>query len=867
MLQNFHYDPDLVEEIAANFDLRKPNKDALTALTERLSGDYDPQTPLVLDMATGAGKTYLMAAFIEYLRRLGHTNVLIVTPGLVVQHKTLGNFTAGHPKYIAGAALPARVITPENYGSQLQDTLHDQDLGGEPRSDIYVFNIQQLIAPASLEGSTTKGTDATRRGIRKYNEFVGVLYDELEAMDDLVVIADEHHLYGETAKAFNAAIKDLHPAATIGLTATADAGDDVIYRYPLHQAIKDKHIKVPVIAYRKGGYGEQKEDQQLRDAVSLLRGKEKVYEAYLAANPDAKRVRPLLFVVCSDIDSATDVAERLRSNRFFNNSTAVLQVDSDHMSPQTESLLENLDRPDTPVRAVVSVNKLKEGWDVKNIAVMVTLRAMDSEILTQQTMGRGLRLPFGKWVDDPAINELDIVAHESFRKLLDSENVLRSFGLTDAIPEGNDPGEVVVPDGLDENEVSAGSDATEQSTSETDTSTSGTVTPAPEPTTPKPKPVGPEDVDKVTEVELGGRGGVRARQIGGDEPGDIEPSPDPVERVRVAVQPQFAGKTFVFPRTMMRRDDRPFELIDITDAEIEEAARTITTQSDRMERYALAADVAERRILTQMRLQAEVDSMLTDVEKVKDALFARLFSQNGITQSAANLADAKSRIIPLLVSSAPITDWTEKARSSAVAALTELVEKKTKEYVSKLNVLIDFDPLVLPISDSYYLAPGAELHDQNRVRSRADFTPRQHYGPWMTSMFTSETFDSYSGEFKLAELLDKDPEIVWWKRLYRCEGASIAYTISNDYYPDFAAMDADSRLWIIEGKSDQGKDDAVVQMKKEAAEKTIRRMHTHPEFSGKLYGYLIGYESMIAGSDSWKELVDKAKPAITRVYG
>ena len=47
----------------------------------------------------------------------------------------------------------------------------------------------------------------------------------------------------------------------------------------------------------------------------------------------------------------------------------------------------------------MSVNKLKEGWDVKNIAVVVTLRAMSSEVLTQQTMGRGLRLPFGRYTD------------------------------------------------------------------------------------------------------------------------------------------------------------------------------------------------------------------------------------------------------------------------------------------------------------------------------------------------------------------------------------------------------------------------------------------------------------------------------------
>ncbi|MCF1694548.1 hypothetical protein [Corynebacterium argentoratense] len=37
---------------------------------------------------------------------------------------------------------------------------------------------------------------------------------------------------------------------------------------------------------------------------------------------------------------------------------------------------------------IVSVNKLREGWDTKRIAVMCTLRTMGSEVLTQQVMGR-----------------------------------------------------------------------------------------------------------------------------------------------------------------------------------------------------------------------------------------------------------------------------------------------------------------------------------------------------------------------------------------------------------------------------------------------------------------------------------------------
>lgn len=852
MIPNFYADTDLIEEVSSGFALRETNKRALAVLVERLAGDYDPQVPLVMDMATGAGKTYLMAAFIECLRRLGYANVLIVTPGLVVQHKTLGNFTAGHPKYIEGSGLPAKVVTPDNYISQLQESIHDQYLGGEIRSNIYVFNIQQLIAPASLDGSTIEGKDASRRGIRKYNEFVGVLYDDLAAMDDLVVIADEHHLYGPSAKAFHQAIKDLHPAATIGLTATADARDEVIFRYPLYQAISDEHVKMPIIAYRKGGYGELGEHQQLRDAVSLLRGKEKAYEAYLAANPDARRVHPLLFVVCSDIDHASEVSEKLRTSEFFGSSTSVLQVDSDHMSSQTERLLDTLDQPDTPIRAVVSVNKLKEGWDVKNIAVMVSLRAMESDVLTQQTMGRGLRLPFGKWVDDPAINELDIVAHESFRKLLDAENVLRSFGLADAVPPADDADQVV--------SYSQGAGADLADGDETFTSTDPTAQPG-------PKPVTGDDTGEVTDISIGGRSGIKARQIGDDNPGDIAPPAEPVIRAKVQVMPKFAGQTFVFPRSTMKRDERPFELIDIMDEEIEAAAKIITSQTDRMERFALVADAAEQRILARTRVQATVESVLTNAEAVKNELFHQLFHQNGITQSQANVGDANRRVIPHLMASAPVTEWTVKSMASAIASLTELVRQKTQEYNARLNVQVDFDPIELPIENSYYLPPDSTVIDQNTVESRVQFVARQHYGEWNASMFSSESFDSYSGEFMLAELLDKSPDITWWKRLYRHEQAYIYYTITDRYFPDFAALDTSGRLWIIEGKSEKGKSDAEVQAKKAAAESIIRRMHSHPGFAGKLYGYLIGYESTIASSESWAELVEKAKPAITHQYG
>ena len=96
MALHISYDENLVEELSSRFDLRTPNREALTELVRRLDvGEYTPLSQLTLDLATGVGKTFVMAAFIEYLNQQGHRNVMVVTPNTVVQDKTVRDFSHG----------------------------------------------------------------------------------------------------------------------------------------------------------------------------------------------------------------------------------------------------------------------------------------------------------------------------------------------------------------------------------------------------------------------------------------------------------------------------------------------------------------------------------------------------------------------------------------------------------------------------------------------------------------------------------------------------------------------------------------------------------------------------------------------------
>ena len=81
----------------------------------------------------------------------------------------------------------------------------------------------------------------------------------------------------------------------------------------------------------------------------------------------------------------------------------------------------------------------------------------------------------------------------------------------------------------------------------------------------------------------------------------------------------------------------------------------------------------------------------------------------------------------------------------------------------------------------------------------------RYYSGWFNSLYEIESFDSYSGEYELARLLDTSPHIKWWHRLHSYYQAYIYYTAKDRYFPDFVAFDDEGTYWIIEGKSESGR--------------------------------------------------------------
>lgn len=849
---NISYDSDMLESISAEFDLRAPNKEALRQLIFTLDGDYDPDVMQVLNLATGVGKTYLMAAFVEYLRRQGVGNVVIVTPGKTVQAKTVQNFTPGSPRYITGSAVPPEVVTPQDYSAWIarQNGPARLAFGREVPMLAFIFNIQQLIAPKEAEGDTHGATqDAMRRKPRRFDENAGVLFDYLKGLDDLVVIADESHLYGASAVAFNAALKELDPAAAIGLTASVDkATDHVIYEYPLYRAIQDKYVKAPVLAFRKAGYGtdEASEEQQLRDALQLRALKQAYYDSY-ASSQNRSHVNAVAFVVCSDVEHATQVTELLRTAEYFGSDEAVLQVDSKHEDDLTQRRLNELDQPGSPVLAVVSVNKLKEGWDVKNIAVVVTLRAMASEVLTQQTMGRGLRLPFGKYTGVGQIDQLDIIAHQSFTELLNAENVLQQFGLEEAVSEPDKANvEAAIRKAAETSETAATDSAGGQTVDVTVLEPAGASSEVSGGVAPQSGSV------PVNDSEEPGTGipGVSVRTITTEE---VEPT---WEIVSIERNPSFAEVAYQFPVTTMAVQQPPIDLSEISDAAIEQAARRVTSAGDVLLRKEIIAALGKK-LRAEDRESAEVDSVHVDDADAQDVLIKLVVNMSLVPKTEQTARYIATFLVPRFMQAVTFTGWTVKSLDSARAELLRLITTYTAETLRATREVPSIHPKAMP-GDGYTLPLGEKVHDQ--IESRDEFVRGRVYGGWFKSLFAEESFDSFTGEYQLARLLNTSPGIVWWHRLHPQDQAFVYYNAKDRYFPDFVALDTNGVHWIIEGKDERGRDDARVQAKRKAAEALVRRLVAEDSYAGQHWGYLIAYEQDTARADSWEDLKAFASP-------
>ena len=423
-----------IETVPALRDHKARSTEELSAMIEALKEKFETLSDFERDfpsfcfaLATGVGKTRLMGAFISYLHAAyGYKHFFVLAPNLTIYNKLIADFTPNTPKYVFKgiaefAVTPPEVITGDNYEQRGTKSL----LGG---IEINIFNISKI-------NSEVRGGNSPR--IKRLSEYLGQSYFEyLAALPDLILLMDESHRY--RASAGVKALNDLKPLMGLELTATPFVENNtgkptpfknVVMDYPLARAIEDGFVKEPAVVTQQNFNPADHSPEQL-ERIKLMDGvrvheETKVHLLTYAQQKSERLVKPFMLIIARDTTHASQLMTLMESADFFDGRYAgkVIQVDSGTTSgTEGDAVIEKLlavESYDEPTEIVIHVNMLKEGWDVTNLYTIVPLRAANARTLIEQSIGRGLRLPYGRKTGDEAVDRLNIIAHDRFQEVID----------------------------------------------------------------------------------------------------------------------------------------------------------------------------------------------------------------------------------------------------------------------------------------------------------------------------------------------------------------------------------------------------------------------------------------------------------------
>ena len=379
---------------------------------------------LAFKMATGSGKTWVMAMAIVWAHlhkkmvsgsKLS-TNFLVVAPNIIVHQRLEKDFASNRIFH----DIP--LVPPEWKGQFSQKViLRGEETDPDPSGNLFLTNIQQLYETRNGLWTPENAIDALlgRKPASDVASSNRSMLDRVKTLGDLVVLNDEAHHVHDQKLQWSQSLLSIHRALPNGVAAWLDFSATpkdqngmyfpwTVCDYPLAQAVEDRIVKAPIIVTKEDDPRQPTEDP---DTVTAQNAPEK-YQYWLQAavlrwREHEKVLKkhghsPVLFIMAEKNAYADSIGKYIRNTKEFEfKDDEVLVIHTDTTGEITKKDLEaaraaarDIDAADSKVKVIVSVMMLREGWDVRNVSVVLGLRPFTAkaEILPEQVIGRGLRL-------------------------------------------------------------------------------------------------------------------------------------------------------------------------------------------------------------------------------------------------------------------------------------------------------------------------------------------------------------------------------------------------------------------------------------------------------------------------------------------
>ena len=681
------------------------------------------------------------------------------------------------------------------------------------------------------------------------------LFQIINQLNPLVIVDESHHARSELSLEM---LENFNPCFVLDLTATPKKESNIISYVDAVQLKNEHMVKLPVIVYNRDSQSEV-----LIDAIDLRNKLEEIASAEYAKT--GKYIRPIaLFQAQPKGKEDATTFEKLRDK------LVDAGIPAEQIAIRTADVneLKNVElmSPNCPIRYIITVNALKEGWDCPFAYILASLANKTSQVDVEQILGRILRLPHTSQHTQSALNMSYVLtsSNDFNNTVAHIVKGLNSAGFSDKdyrigesakpqVPE--QPAEqITLPDQQGCPEMEPPLETAEDDFSGLDGKSIGAELERrrEQAQTPETAPKADTMLDAAAEVEKAYTDAIQ--QTDNDPMMDNLPWEVRDKVKSFQVNPQFREdiETLQIPQFFLKVEqslftDGSFELLDK-----EMLAEGFTLKGKAYDIDFAAADDEIREIDVR-----EQDGGLPKVFKMESAeqryfkeWFNNLPPESRVRQCKEMMFNQLNKLN--MVDAAELKAYIDRIVSDMDKAQLAAMEKAPLGYAAKIHAKIE------TLLESHYRENFERWLETERIvckpyfRLRPSIHPATYTDIYARSLYAAEDGDMNKLEQKLIVELTALPNVRWWHRNIARQDFAINGFIKH--YPDILIMTQSGKLICAETKGEHLKND-------DSREK-IALGQAWRTAAGKNFRYYMVFENeenLLPGAVSMSQFIDTVK--------
>ena len=681
------------------------------------------------------------------------------------------------------------------------------------------------------------------------------LFQIINQLNPLVIVDESHHARSELSLEM---LENFNPCFVLDLTATPKKESNIISYVDAVQLKNEHMVKLPVIVYNRDSQSEV-----LIDAIDLRNKLEEIANTEYAKT--GKYIRPIaLFQAQPKGKEDATTFEKLRDK------LVDAGIPAEQIAIRTADVneLKNTDlmSPNCPIRYIITVNALKEGWDCPFAYILASLANKTSQVDVEQILGRILRLPHTSQHTQSALNMSYVLtsSNDFNNTVAHIVKGLNSAGFSDKdyrigesakpqVPE--QPAEqITLPDQQGCPEMETPLETAEDDFSGLDGKSIGAELERrrEQAQTPEIAPKADTMLDAAAEVEKAYTDAIQ--QTDNDPMMDNLPWEVRDKVKSFQVNPQFREdiETLQIPQFFLKVEqslftDGSFELLDK-----EMLAEGFTLKGKAYDIDFAAADDEIREIDVR-----EQDGGLPKVFKMESAeqryfkeWFNNLPPESRVRQCKEMMFNQLNKLN--MVDAAELKAYIDRIVNDMDKAQLAAMEKAPLGYAAKIRAKIEV------LLEAHYRENFERWMETERIvckpyfRLRPSIHPVTYTDIYARSLYAAEDGDMNKLEQKLIVELTALPNVRWWHRNIARQDFAINGFIKH--YPDILIMTQSGKLICAETKGEHLKND-------DSREK-IALGQAWRTAAGKDFRYYMVFENdenLLPGAVSMSQFIDTVK--------